>query len=87
VCLASRLALGDAPVEVGLGGRQVVSLRKDDEVEHMVETPIATAIKAMAHVASGGRLEWCGASVGGELGVCGEAVARSQDRGQAAGGQ
>jgi hypothetical protein len=37
VCLSSRLAFGDFTVQVGPGGRQMMSLREDDEVENVVE--------------------------------------------------
>ena len=41
---ASRLAFSHPPIEVGLGFGQVMRLGKDDEVEHVVEPPIATSI-------------------------------------------
>ncbi len=50
---ASRLDLpsGYPSIEVGLGLWQMVSLGKHDEVQHVVETPVATSVEAMARVA------------------------------------
>ena len=47
----SRLAFGYPSIEVGLGLWQMVSLGKHDEVQHVVETPVATSVEAMARVA------------------------------------
>ena len=43
-------------------------------VEGAVELAVAAAVEAVALVFAGAGVEWCDASVAGELGVCREAV-------------
>ena len=45
-----------------------------DAVEGAVELAVAAAVEAVALVFAGAGVEWCDASVAGELGVCREAV-------------
>jgi hypothetical protein len=64
VCLSSRLAFGDFPVQIRPGCWPVMSLCQDDEVKNMVEASIATAIEPMVYLPCRGCLEGCGTGVG-----------------------
>ena len=83
--LSARLSFGDSTFEVGPGGRQVMSLSKDDAIEHGIKASIAAAVKPMTCTPRGGGLQRRDARVGSHLRIGHEAGAGTEDACESAG--
>jgi len=85
--VASRrfFAFGLFALEVGPRGWMYAALRDRDAVEGAVQLAVAAAVESVSLVFAGAGVEWCDASVAGELGVRAEAVDRP-DLGEQLGG-
>jgi len=82
---ATALAFGLFAFEVGARGGMDARLRDRDSIEGRVELAVAAAVEAVALDAAGAGLEWCDATMSGELGVALEAADRA-DLGEQLGG-
>src|SRR5207245_2089811 len=76
---SARLALAEPALDVSLGFGQEVSLGQHDSIEDGVQPPVTTAVEPVANEAGRGSLQWGDASIGRELSISREAVARSED--------
>src|SRR5215207_3306310 len=82
---ATALAFGLFAFEVGARGGMYARFRDRDSIEGRVELAVAAAVEAVALDAAGAGLEWCDATMSGELGVALEAADRA-DLGEQLGG-